>query len=50
MATGMPKVWEHSVMSVDDGQKALAAIERSPPDVRARSLFKLGGCISNRSA
>ena len=39
MVTGMLKAWGHSVMSVDDGQKAIEAVERSAPDLILLDVF-----------
>ena len=39
MVTGMLEAWGHSVMSVDDGRKALAAVERSAPDLFMLDVF-----------
>jgi DNA-binding response OmpR family regulator len=39
MVTCMLKAWGHTVMSVDDGQKALAAVERSAPDLILLDVF-----------
>ena len=39
MLTGMLRNWGHEVLSVDDGQKALAAVERSAPDLILLDVF-----------
>ena len=39
MVTGMLRTWGHEVLSVDDGQKALAAVERSAPDLILLDVF-----------